>query len=371
MTFKINNNVHLINVALGERSYPIFIGSSILSGIGNTLKDFTDSKKIAIVTNPAVAKLYLEPVRKGLEDEGFRVSVIEVPDGEEFRSLEWAGRIYDNLIDLNMDRRSPLIALGGGVVGDITGFAAATYLRGVPYVQVPTTLLAQVDSSVGGKTAVNHRKGKNLIGAFYQPRFVYIDVATLATLDKRELKAGLAEVIKYGVIKDKALFEYLEVNINRITSDIGCEDALIHIIKGSCLIKSEVVEKDERESGYRAILNFGHTFGHAVEAATDYRAYKHGEAVAIGMIFAARLSHKIGLCGENVVTRISNLVKKAALPAEPPVLKTDALLRAMKVDKKTIGEELTFILPEEIGKVQFIRLKEADYETLLHEIQGG
>ena len=352
----------IVNVDLGERSYPIYIGTGILGDLGKTLGNFVAGRTAAVVTNPTVAALYLDAVKESLIGAGFETRVIEIPDGEEYKSLEWAGRIFDKLISYRLDRYCPLVALGGGVVGDITGFVAATYLRGVPYVQVPTTLLSQVDSSVGGKTAVNHRKGKNLIGAFYQPKFVQIDVDTLRTLEEREIRAGLAEIIKYGVIRDADLFAYLEENMERVLSLHS--GALCHIIRRSCEIKARIVEEDERESGVRAILNFGHTFGHAVEAVTGYREFKHGEAVAIGMVYAARLSERLGLCRGDVVERISALVGKAGLPTEAPDCPEEEFMRAMQHDKKAVGGELRFVLVEEIGKVM-IRKVDSKYYRLL------
>lgn len=353
-----------IKVNLGERSYPIYFGSGLLKDFGKTYKRSFKSKRVVVVTNPTVGSLYYNEINDSLQKEGFEVNRIDVPDGEEHKTLTWASKLFDKLIAMKADRQMPLIALGGGVIGDLTGFVAATYLRGVPFIQVPTTLLAQVDSSVGGKTGVNHRRGKNLIGAFYQPNFVYIDVDTLKTLDKRELRAGLAEVIKYGVIKDPKLFKYLEDNIDLLTRTTNHElrtMALLHIVKRSCSIKASVVEADEREAGLRAILNFGHTFGHAVEAVTKYKEYKHGEAVAIGMIYAARLSHETGLCNKNVVERVSNVIKKAGLPTEAPDFPGKNFMKAMEIDKKVIGGELRFVLVEKIGSV---RISKVDIGTL-------
>ena len=354
-----------IKVNLGERSYPIYFGSGILKDFGKTFKKFFDNRKAVIVTNPTVGKLYYKAVEDSLKREGFEPHRIEIPDGEEYKTLTWASRLFDKLIALKADRQTPLIALGGGVIGDLTGFVAATYLRGVPFIQVPTTLLAQVDSSVGGKTGVNHKKGKNLIGAFYQPKFVYIDVDTLKTLEKREMKAGLAEVIKYGVIRDPKLFKYLEDNIDILTQNLKLKTqnaALLHIVKRSCAIKASVVEADEREGGLRAILNFGHTFGHAVEAVTKYKEYKHGEAVAIGMVFAANLSRKEGLCGNKVVDRIYSLITNAGLPTEPPDFPRNSYLKAMEVDKKVIGGELRFALVEKIGRVRIEKVRLEEYD---------
>ncbi|MEK6725299.1 MAG: 3-dehydroquinate synthase [Deltaproteobacteria bacterium] len=355
-----------IKVNLGERSYPIYFGSSILKDFGKTYNNFFKSKKVIVVTNPTVGSLYFNEIHDSLIKEGFEVNRIDVPDGEEYKTLTWASKLFDKLIALKADRETPLIALGGGVIGDLTGFVAATYLRGVPFVQVPTTLLAQVDSSVGGKTGVNHRRGKNLIGAFYQPRFVYIDVDTLKTLDKREMKAGLAEVIKYGVIRDPKLFKYLEDNVNILTKNSKIKSqnsALLYIVKRSCAIKASVVEADERETGIRAILNFGHTFGHAVEAVTKYKEYKHGEAVAVGMVYASELSHRTGVCNKSVVERVRNVIKKAGLPTTGPDFPRKSFLKAMEIDKKVVGGELRFVLVEKIGSV---RIEKVDIRTLTH-----
>ena len=262
-----------------------------------------------------------------------------------------------------MDRDSPLIALGGGVIGDITGFVAATYMRGIPYVQVPTTLLAQVDSSVGGKTAVNHPKGKNMIGAFYQPLFVFIDVKTLDTLETREIRAGLAEVVKYGIIRSEELFSYLENNIDKILS--LDESAIRHIIKISCEIKASVVAADEREAGLRAILNFGHTFGHAVEALTHYKQYRHGEAVAIGMLFATKLSHKMGLSSDDMVERLSSLLKNIGLPLGDKAYPAAEYIKSMMLDKKVVAGKLRFVLPEGMGRVTIENVSTKDCEALI------
>ena len=343
-----------IKVSLGERSYPIYFGSGILKEFGRTYKRLFKSKKIIVVTTPKVGGLYFKVISDSLQKEGFEVNRIDVPEGEEYKTLTWASKLFDKLIALKADRQTPLIALGGGVIGDLTGFVAATYLRGVPFVQVPTTLLAQVDSSVGGKTGVNHRKGKNLIGAFYQPKFVYIDIDTLKSLDKRELRAGLAEVLKYGVIRDPKLFKYLEEHLKDILS--LDKNALLHVVKRSCAIKASVVEADERESGLRAILNFGHTFGHAVEAVTKYKEYKHGEAVAIGMVYAAELSEKKGFCEKQVVDRIRSIIKKIGLPDTPPTLPGKRYRDAMEVDKKVAGGVLKFVLVEKMGSVRIERI---------------
>ncbi|MEK6546315.1 MAG: 3-dehydroquinate synthase, partial [Nitrospinota bacterium] len=272
--------MEVVNVGLKERSYSIYIDRGLLTEAGKRLSNIIAGKKIAIITNPTVNKIYGSILKNSFKGADIKIHLTEIPDGEKYKTLETAVKIYDWLTDIKIERQSSLIALGGGVIGDITGFVAATYLRGVPYIQIPTTLLAQVDSSIGGKTAVNHPKGKNLIGAFYQPRVVFIDIDTLKTLPKEEILCGVAEIIKYGIIRDGDFFEYLEGNIKKL---INLEEkALIYSIKKACEIKADIVSRDERETGLRATLNFGHTIGHAIESLTDYKKYRHGEAIAIG-----------------------------------------------------------------------------------------
>ncbi|MEW6416788.1 MAG: 3-dehydroquinate synthase [Nitrospirota bacterium] len=343
-----------IRVELGERSYDILIGGNILEGIGDNLKAFGLSPKIGLVSNPTVFPLYGERVSDSVKKAGFDLLTVIIPDGEEYKDLLWVQHIYDELLKHKLDRSSALIALGGGVIGDITGFAASTYMRGISYIQVPTTLLAQVDSSVGGKTGVNHQLGKNMIGTFWQPGLVWIDIETLRTLPERELLAGLAEVIKYGVIWDRELFDFLEYNKDKILNlNI---DALNHIIKRSCEIKAEVVSRDERESGLRAILNYGHTIGHAVETVTGYKRFLHGEAVAIGMCIEAMLSQDIGLIDNNQVLRIKRLIDLYGLPSEMPVdINNNRIFSSMQLDKKAVAGELKFILPEKIGSVRIYK----------------
>lgn len=341
-----------IRVNLGERSYPIHIGPGILEHAGERLRETGLGGKAAIVTNPVVGQLYLDAVHDSLRHAGFEPHPVLVPDGEEHKDLTSLGAIYDGLIGARLERHSCVVALGGGVIGDLAGLAAATYLRGVPYVQLPTTLLAQVDSSVGGKTGVNHQEGKNLIGAFYQPRMVLIDIAVLRSLARRELAAGLAEVIKYGIIADFGLFALLEQELEKI---IALERVLLtEIVARSCAIKARVVEADEREADYRAVLNFGHTIGHALEAATAYRRYLHGEAVAIGLVKAMTLSVRRGLCDPASAERVQALVKRAGLPVEiPPEVSPQSLIAAMEIDKKAAGGKIKFVMCEGIGNTRF------------------
>jgi 3-dehydroquinate synthase len=330
-----------ITVELGERSYPIVIGSGLLGG-GFDLAAFVDGPDCLVVTNETVEPLYLEALTADLT--GKQVRAISLPDGEAFKTLETVEDILDTLIEGGANRDTTVIALGGGVVGDIAGFAAACYMRGVDFIQVPTTLLAQVDSSVGGKTGVNHASGKNLIGAFHQPRAVLIDTDTLGTLPDRELKAGLAEVIKHGVIVDADYFAWLEENIDALLARDAA--ALAWAIQRSCEIKAEVVAEDERESGRRAILNFGHTFGHAIERCQGYGEWLHGEAVAAGMVMAAQL------CADDkaLAGRIGNLLERAGLPTRPPAIAAPDLLAAMGMDKKVQQKRLRFVLLRGLGE---------------------
>jgi len=340
-----------IRVDLAERSYNIFIGNNTLEEIGDKLKLFDLSPKIALISNPTVYSLYGERVSDSIKNAGFDLLTVTIPDGEQYKNLDTLKNIYDELLKFKLDRKSALIALGGGVVGDIAGFAASTYMRGIAYIQLPTTLLAQVDSSVGGKTGIDHELGKNMIGAFWQPGLVWIDVETLKTLPMRELLAGLAEVIKYGVIYDRELFDFLEINRDNLL-DLD-NSALTHIIKRSCEIKADVVSRDERESGLRAILNYGHTIGHAIETVTKYKRFLHGEAVAIGMNLEARLSMMLDLLDEEQASRIKALIDSYNLPSEMPSdVNVSSVSLSMKLDKKTVAGELKFILPEKIGHVR-------------------
>lgn len=343
--------MHVVKVRLGERSYEIEIGTS-LDQIGERLQGLGFGQKIAFITNPTVKKLYGQRVVDSLKAAGFLVLSIEIPDGEQYKTLDWANAIYSALLINSFDRKSALVALGGGVIGDLTGFAAATFMRGVPFVQVPTTLLAMVDSSVGGKTGVNHAMGKNMIGAFYQPKKVLMDLDVLKSLPQEEFLAGMAEVIKYGVIWDASFFEYLDRKREKILA--LDPDVLSHIIQRSCEIKAEVVSKDEREVGLRAILNFGHTVGHAIETAENY-TMRHGEAVAIGMVYASKLAHKISLCDASVPERVEKLIKSYGLPTNLVALSRKPsvaeLVDTMRVDKKAVGGKVRFVLPKKIGEV--------------------
>ncbi len=357
-----------IIVELGARSYPIEIETGLLGSVGQSLRSIGLSGPCAVVTNPLVNSLYGKALLNSLEGAGgFEPLLITVPDGEEYKSLAEAGKIYDVLVENRFERGSPIIALGGGVIGDLAGFVAATYLRGVPYVQVPTTLLAQVDSSVGGKTAVNHPGGKNLIGAFYQPLAVLIDPATLKTLEKREVLAGLAEVVKYGIILDAEFFAFLEKNTDGLTG--LHEDVIIEAIRRSCEIKAAVVAEDELETtGRRAVLNLGHTFGHAIEALSGYGVYRHGEAVAMGMVMAAKFSVRIGLCGARVAERIEGLICSLGLPATPLSIDAAAFIESMRHDKKVVGGRLRFILIEDMGSVVLRDVEEKELKEFLETL---
>lgn len=339
-----------ITIDLGRaplnRSYRIHIGKDILMQ-PELILEHLPQKRVAIVSNTTVAPLYLKKLGSTLESYGIVSVPIILPDGEEYKNWETLNLIFDALLTHRCERGTPIIALGGGVVGDLTGFAAATYLRGVPFIQVPTTLLAQVDSSVGGKTGINHPLGKNMIGAFYQPRAVLADTATLATLPDRELRAGIAEVIKYGLIRDTAFFEWIEENISGLLA--RDDEILIEAIRRSCQHKAEVVEADERESGVRALLNLGHTFGHAIENAMGYGKWLHGEAVAAGTMLAADLSRRMNMMSELDVERIRKLYLRAGLPVVAPDIGPEKYLHLMGLDKKVEGGKMRFILLNGIG----------------------
>ena len=336
-----------ITVALGQRSYPIHIGTGLLARV-DLIASRLPQKKVAIVTNRTVAPLYLSPLQQALAEAGVEVVTVTLPDGERFKNWETLNEIFDALMQKRCERSTTLLALGGGVIGDLAGFAAAVYQRGVPFIQLPTTLLAQVDSAVGGKTAINHPLGKNMIGAFHQPAAVIADTDTLSTLPARELAAGLAEIIKYGLIRDRAFFDWLEANVQRLVAREP--EALAHAIERSCLVKAEIVALDEREEGERALLNFGHTFGHAIETGLGFGSWLHGEAVAAGMVLAARVAQKLGLLSVEEVTRASRLLSAAGLPIGAPEFGLERYLELMGHDKKVRAGRNRFILLRQIGE---------------------
>lgn len=336
-----------LNVALAERAYPIRIGRGIL-GQCELLLPYLRQRKIAVVTNTTVAPLYLAAVATPLRAAGVEVIEIILPDGEQYKDWQTLNTIFDTLLERRCERATTLIALGGGVVGDMTGFAAACYQRGMPFIQMPTTLLSQVDSSVGGKTAINHPRGKNMIGAFYQPKLVLADTDTLNTLPDRELRAGLAEVIKYGLIRDLPFLEWLEINVERMLA--RDPDALAYAIHRSCLNKAELVVADEHENGERALLNLGHTFGHAIETGMGYGEWLHGEAIAVGTMMAAELSCLLGWIGSADVIRIEALLVRVGLPVVGPALAVESYLELMQHDKKVQDGKLRLILFKQIGQ---------------------
>src|SRR3989338_5805271 len=336
-----------LTVGLEERSYPIHIGSGLL-GQAKLLQPCLPRKRAAIVTNTTVAPLYLDRLRHTLQRIDVSSVPIILPDGEEYKNSATLNLIYDALLSNHCERSTPLIALCGGVVGDMTGYAAATYLRGVPFIQIPTTLLAQVDSSVGGKTGINHPLGKNMIGAFYQPQLVLADTDTLNTLPDNELAAGVAEVIKYGLIRDPAFFEWLEQNMDKLLA--RDTKALQYAIACSCQNKAEVVAADERENGERALLNLGHTFGHAIESGMGYGNWLHGEGVAAGTIMAIDLSCRLGWISEQDVERARRLFEKAGLPVISPALGVEKYLQLMGLDKKVMGGKMRFVLLKAMGR---------------------
>ena len=341
-----------VRVELGDNSYDIYIGSKLAEELKQFVSVAKFSRKAMLVTDTNVEKIFSGEIRLALESAGLEVKVVIIPAGETSKSLAEAEKIYTEAIEFGLDRKSAVFALGGGVVGDLTGFIAATYLRGVPFVQIPTSLLAQVDSSVGGKVAVNHKLGKNLIGAFYQPKAVFIDLDMLKTLLSREIASGLGEIVKYGVISDSKLFKYIEDNSYKI---LALEhEVMEHIIARSCEIKADVVSKDEKEGGLRRILNFGHTMAHAIEEATGYSRYTHGEAVAIGMIGAAYISYKLGRIDEAALNRLQNLIDKLGMVSRAKDCDVDIMFEAIFRDKKTINGKINWVLMDKIGKVSII-----------------
>lgn len=346
-----------IKVDLKERSYDIFIGSDILQDLGKLIETEEWGSHIFIITDPLVKELYGDALRKGFKS--FDYKTIEIPRGERYKNLKIASKIYDQLAKHSAPRDSLIIAFGGGVIGDLAGFAAATYMRGINYIQVPTTLLAQVDAAIGGKTGVNHPKGKNLIGSFYQPKQVFIDIQTLTTLPAREIRTGLAEVVKYGIIEDADFFKFLEENAHHLNTKAFEEPDTLRaalkvwqiIVTESAKIKARVVGKDEREAKYRMILNLGHTIGHAIETLTKYKTFNHGEAVSIGMVAAAKIANKMKMLNDESVKRIISLLEKLGLPTEIDGLAAKRIIKALMIDKKVRRNKLLFVLPDRIGKV--------------------
>lgn len=337
-----------LTIDLGDRSYPILIGEGLLQQ-PEAWQGLPRATCAVIVSNETVAPLYAHHLQAAIAPHYQRVLTLVLPDGEAHKTWQTLQKVFDLLLSEGCDRKTVLFALGGGVIGDLTGFAAACFMRGVPFVQVPTTLLAQVDSSVGGKTAVNHPLGKNMIGAFYQPVRVVCDLSTLKTLSARELSAGLAEVIKYGPIYDMAFFSWIEAHIDALRqSDMAL---LAHAVRRSCEIKADVVGQDEREAGLRAILNFGHTFGHAIEAGLGFGTWLHGEAVGCGMVMAARLSQRLGMVDEAFVQRLAALIERAGLPVVGPALGPQSYIEHMRLDKKSEGGQIKFVLIEKPGQV--------------------
>lgn len=352
-----------IQVDLGERSYPIYIGQSLMSD-GETLSRYLLKKRILIVTNETVAPLYLKQIQDTMASFGEVTSVV-LPDGEQFKDLTHLDSIFTALLQRNYGRDSVLVALGGGVIGDMTGFAAACYQRGVDFIQIPTTLLSQVDSSVGGKTAVNHPLGKNMIGAFYQPQIVIIDTECLQTLPAREFAAGMAEVIKYGIMWDAEFFQWLENNVQALKS--LDTQALVYAISRCCEIKADVVSQDETEQGVRALLNLGHTFGHAIEAEMGYGNWLHGEAVAAGTVLAAQTAKSMGLIDESIVRRIVQLFHAFDLPVTAPEsMDFDSFIKHMRRDKKVLGGQIRLVLPTAIGRADvFSQVPESTLEQVI------
>ncbi len=336
-----------LKVSLAERSYPIHIGADILSG-GDLLLPHLKQKKVVVVTNVTVAPLYLDRLMETLAEIGVSALPIILQDGERYKNWETLNLIFDALLGAHCERSTTLIALGGGVIGDMGGFAASCYQRGMPFIQIPTTLLSQVDSSVGGKTAINHPLGKNMIGAFYQPQLVLADISTLDTLADRELRAGLAEVIKYGLIRDPEFFDWLETNIEALLS--RDREALAYAVNRSCANKAEVVAADERETGERALLNLGHTFGHAIETGMGYGEWLHGEAVSAGTLIAMELSQRLGMLTVDEIKRVKSLFTRAGLPVSAPNLGAERYLELMRHDKKVQDGKLRLVLLEKIGK---------------------
>ncbi len=378
-TTNTSTDHHLVHVNLADRSYDIVVASGELPQAARMIESWSQvrqhksgSRSALVVTDVNVLETHAGQVVRSLREAGWRCEVEALPAGETTKSLEQANRLYDRLIDLQADRHTLVVAVGGGVIGDLAGFVAATYARGIPFVQIPTTLLSQVDSSVGGKVGVNHPRAKNMIGAFYQPLGVLIDTSLLETLPDREYRAGLAEVVKYGVILDASFFEYLETHVAELNRRIP--EVLRHVVARSCRLKADVVEHDEFErTGLRAVLNYGHTFAHAFEALCGYGELLHGEAVAIGMVYASRLADRLGRIPVELTTRQEQLLRRLSLPVRlphPKALPIDSLLGRMQLDKKTVGGQLRFVLPSRLGHVELVDgVPPAEVTTVIAEFQ--
>ena len=357
-----------VEIPLGDRSYKIVIGTGLLCD-PHAFGDLPTARDAVIVSNTTVAPLYAAQLTETLQQKYKKIHLVQLPDGEKHKNWQTLHQIFDAMLAAGCDRKTPVIALGGGVVGDMAGFAAACYMRGVPFVQVPTTLLSQVDSSVGGKTGINHELGKNMIGAFYQPRRVVADIDTLGTLSPREFSAGLAEVIKYGPIADESFVAWLEANMDALLE--RQPEALAFAIRRSCEIKAQVVGADERESGLRAILNFGHTFGHAIETGLGYGQWLHGEAVGCGMVMALELSHRLGLIDRAYVTRVTNLIERARLPIRGPSISAEDYLRMMRLDKKSEAGEIRFVVIERPGVAAVRSAPDAMVAGVVEQLTGA
>ena len=357
-----------VEIPLGDRSYKIVIGTGLLCD-PHAFGDLPTARDAVIVSNTTVAPLYAAQLTETLQQKYKKIHLVQLPDGEKHKNWQTLHQIFDAMLAAGCDRKTPVVALGGGVVGDMAGFAAACYMRGVPFVQVPTTLLSQVDSSVGGKTGINHELGKNMIGAFYQPRRVVADIDTLSTLSPREFSAGLAEVIKYGPIADESFVAWLEANMDALLE--RQPEALAFAIRRSCEIKAQVVGADERESGLRAILNFGHTFGHAIETGLGYGQWLHGEAVGCGMVMALELSHRLGLIDRAYVTRVTNLIERARLPIRGPSISADDYLRMMRLDKKSEAGEIRFVVIERPGVAAVRSAPDAMVAGVVEQLTGA
>lgn len=358
------NYKNTVRVSLGNRSYEIVIRANGISHLGKYLFDLGFTGKVGVVTNQTVSDLYGKRVFKSLRAAGFQPHMILIPNGERAKTIRWVSQILDELVRSHFERGSVLVALGGGVIGDVTGFAAAIYLRGISFVQVATTLVAQVDSSVGGKTGINHHLGKNLIGAFYQPCLVLLDTEALLTLPKREWVAGLAEVIKYGMIADGKFFSYLEDHMTEVLRREA--SAVQYMVKRCCEIKASVVAADEREAGWRRVLNYGHTIGHALESLGQYRKFIHGEAVGVGMVCEADLARVLGYCSGQLVKRQFELIQRVGLPVDLPSMKFGDLWSAILYDKKVVGGKVNCVVPRAVGKVEIVTLRQSAVKRWFH-----